>query len=70
MADDNVSMHELQLVVEKIGRLTTAMRASGLEVTVTAEVSVNFAVRVADPKDDPKDDRKTPKKKPGRSGAK
>jgi hypothetical protein len=63
VADNStVDMHELQLVVEKIGRLTTAMRASGLEVTVTAEVSVNFSVRV--------DDAKTARKKKGKSGAK
>lgn len=62
MADDKVGMHELQHVVDRIGKLSNAMRASGLEVTVTAEVSVNFSVRV--------DEAKTGKKKKGKSGAK
>lgn len=63
MADDKVGMRELAAVVERIGKLTDALRAAGLEVVVTTDIAINFTVRV----DDPKDDRK---EKKGGSGAK
>jgi hypothetical protein len=48
--DPNVSMYELQRVVDKIGKLRAALRAAGFEVVVTTDVSINFTVRLDEPK--------------------
>jgi hypothetical protein len=44
------TMHELQAIIDKVNRLCAAMRASGLKVEVTSHVSLNFEVRVDEPK--------------------
>ena len=62
--DPNVSMYELQRVVDKIGKLSAALRASGLGVEVTAHIALSFEVKLKDPSDE-----KT-RKKPRQSGAK
>ena len=53
---DGTTMHELQVVIDKVNKLCAAMRASGLEVKVTSHVNLQFEVRV----DEPKKKRKAP----------
>ena len=49
MSNDNVSMHELQQVVDRVTKLSNALRAAGLKVVVTTNISLSFEVRIEDP---------------------
>jgi hypothetical protein len=63
--DPNLSAYELQRVVDKIGKLSAALRSSGLGVEVTAHIALSFEVKLTDLSDAGKT-----RKKQRQSGAK